>query len=326
MKILLLLPFLILGLWGQETQPQDPQELPVCKDLSGENVDWAQFDKQSIILFFHKPGLDYSTQGLQGLIEKLSATSEKKVPAALVVVGFEDSDLEAASEALQQAGISGTVILDRNRSAFGSYHVKAYPTAHILDDQHHEVAVARGFGPHFVFRVHLAARYGAGQIELDEYQSLLAGGAKSEHDERLVKLHRNVGLARRLALGGKPAQALALLEAALQKAQGVPLDTEVLELATRLNLLEGKVERAAEHLAELCTHFPDATAIPFLQCRMALAEGDLEAAAKAIKGKRARLQPEAVLLRGLILEAQDKCEKAAELYRKELEKQALKGV
>jgi hypothetical protein len=64
----------------------------------------------------------------------------------------------------------------------------------------------------------------------------------------------------------------------------------------------------------------------FLECRLALSAGDLKKASAAIKGKRARLQPEAVLLRGLILEAQDECEEAAVLYREELEKQALKGV
>ena len=174
-----------------------------------------------------------------------------------------------------------------------------------------------------MFRVHLAARYCAGQIDQQQYEKLLAGGTENRLDPELVKLHRKAGLARKLALGGKPDQGLALLEQALADAPDVAPDAMVFELAIRLNLLNAQQARASELLAAFKVHFPDSPALPFMECRTALGAGDLERASAAIKGKRARLEPEAVLLRGLILEAQERCQEAADLYREELEKQAL---
>ena len=246
-----------------------------------------------------------------------------KAAVAIVVIGFEDSDMAEASKAFKKSGLPGAVVLDVDRSAFGSFQVKAYPTAHVYDRTHQEIAVSRGYGPHFVFRVHLAARYGAGQIDQQQYEKLLAGGTENRLDPELVKLHRKAGLARKLALGGKPDQGLALLEQALADAPDVAPDAMVFELAIRLNLLNAQQARASELLAAFKVHFPDSPALPFMECRTALGAGDLERASAAIKGKRARLEPEAVLLRGLILEAQERCQEAADLYREELEKQAL---
>ena len=327
MKSLLLLPFLFVGLFAHEPQsPQDPKELPACKDVAGTEVVWSDFEKHAIVLFFHKPGLEYSTRGLEQLIAEFHAKDAPKFKAALVIVGFEDSDMTAAAAKLKDSGLTGAVILDSDRSLFGSYHVKAYPTAHVFDRARKEVGLSRGYGPHFSYRVFLAARFGAGQIDQQQYEQILAGGSETEPDKNLVKLHRKVGLARKLALGGKPGQGLNLLEKAMTNAAAVPPDAMVLELAVRLNLLMGETARATELLAVFQEHFADHPAISFLACRLALAAGDIEGASMAIKGKRARLEPEAVLLRGLILEAQDQCVKAAELYRQELEKQALSGL
>lgn len=324
MKLLLLLPLLFVGLFAHENQsPQDPKELPACTDVSGAEVVWADFDQHAIVLYFHKPGLKYSTLGLQDLVKKLSTQHEEGWKVVLITIGFEDSDLSAAQEAFQQSGLAGAVVLDAKRAVFSNYHVKAYPTAFVLDRAHQEVKVVRGYGPHFVYQVDLAARFGCGQIDQERYELLLAGKGEVEHDPALKKLHRQAGLARRLALGGKPGQGLNLLEKALTEAESVPPDAMVLELAVRLNLLDGNTARAAELLATIQEHFAKHAALSFLECRLALAAGDLKKASEAIKGKRARLQPEAVLLRGLILEAQDECEKATELYRSELEKQAL---
>jgi len=325
MKSLLLLPFLLVGLLAHERQsPQDPKELPACKDIAGAPVVWSEFDQHGLILFFHKPGLKYSTQGLDQLIAEFQATEAPKFQAALVIVGFEESDMTAAATKLEDSGLKGVVILDSDRNLFGNYRVRAYPTAHVLDLNRKEVNISRGFGPHFSYRVFLAARFASGQINEEQYQKLLAGGSEAESSKALIQLHRKAGLARALALGGKPEQGLRSLEKAVAESEAVA-DDLVLELLIRLNLLTDNLERATELLAEFESGYPENQTLPFLQARQALAVGDLEQAELYLKGKRARLEPEAVLLRGLILEAQDKCEQAAELYREELEKQALSG-
>jgi len=326
MKSFLLLPFLLVGLAAHERQsPQDPKELPACKDVAGAEVVWSDFDGHGLVLFFHKPGLEYSIRGLDQLIAEFQAKEIPKFKAALIIVGFEDSDMTAAATRLEDSGLPGAVILDSDRSLFGNLHVKAYPTAHVLNLKRKEIGLSRGFGPHFSYRVHLAARFAAGQIDQERYEKLLAGGSEVEPDKALIKLHRKVGLARKLALGGKPEQGLESLEKAVAESEAVA-DDLVLELLIRLNLLTAKLERAAVLLTQFDAGYPEHPVLPFLRARQALAVGDLDAASAAIKGKRARLQPEAVLLRGLILEAQDECTKAAELYREELEKQALMGV
>lgn len=326
MKPLLLLPFLLVGLFAHERQsPQDPKQLPACKDVAGAEVVWSDFDQHSLVLFFHKPGLEYSTAGLDQLITEFNSKDAPHLKSALIVVGFEDSDMADAAALLKAAGLAGAVILDSDRSLFGSYKVKAYPTAHVLDRARNDVHVSRGFGPHFSYRVYLAARFGAGQIDQKQYEEMQSSGSGVAPDQNLVKLHRKVGLARKLALGGKPEQGLELLEKAVEESEA-EADASVLVLLIRLNLLTSNLDRGAELLNKFESGFPESPALPFLQARQALSVGDLERATGCLKGKRARLQPEAVLLRGLILEAQDHCAEAAKLYRQELEKQALSAI
>ncbi len=301
--------------------PQDPL-LPACADHRGESIDWGEFAGHSVILYFHKPGLDYSMRGLEQIVAELAASQVVAESTLLAVVAFSDQSLDDVVQCTDRVGLHTLTIADPGRKAFGGFRVIAYPTAYIMDRKRKVVHTSKGFGPNFAFQTVVAARFGAGLIDRPNYDRLMQGDALAEVDPALVRLHRMTQVARRLAAAGDPQGAWRLLEPALQKTSG---DTPALELAFRLHLALDRVDPAAAALAEIRAGHPDYALLPLLRCRLALARHDLDLAEQELAGVRPRLFPEAELLRGMLLEARGDFEQAAAVYRTRLEQLLMLG-
>jgi predicted Zn-dependent protease len=115
------------------------------------------------------------------------------------------------------------------------------------------------------------------------------------------------------------------LEAARQLVENLLVESEnsgapAWELAVRLRLASGDAAGARRALERLEASDAEAPVLSLLRCRLRLHAGELDSAEDELAGVRARLHPEAYLLRGRILEARGQVEEAAALYRERLER------
>jgi len=329
MKVTLILSsFFAAGLLAHSravvpVQEQQIVDLPVIQDTSGQAVDWTSYEKDSLILYFHKVGLKYSETGLTKLLAQLKKDDQARRHSMLMVVVFAQSGLSAVVDLVTEARVSAKVLLDQDHQAFRELKVIAFPTAYVTDLERHVVWTSKGYGPQAAVQIAVAARFGAGLLSAEQFAVLEEGKLLHEMGSGEKRMRRHVHLARRLAATGELQQALTDLQAALQtvrqEAPTLALDVDALELQTRLLLRLGQPQAASDALQDLIGVAPESRALPFLRCRLSLVQGDLEAAAAAIAGVRARRFPEVLLLRGRLLEAQGQFEQAAALYRDRLE-------
>ncbi len=300
---------------------QDEPQLPACQDVEGRAVDWSAYSQRALILFFHAGKLEYSRHGLKDLVAELRRRPRLLPKLSVVVVSPESQGLEDARELLDGSGISARVVLDPGHLTFQDFPVVAYPSAWCLDTERRVVRVVKGYGPRFAFELGAAARRGAGLIDQGTFENLLAGKETISRTPAQARLLRACRLARKLLVEDRPDRALGVLKDPMAKA---PPDADALALLARIQLFQGLPKEAAATAGKLQALAPDHPELPYLECRIALQEGELDEAERAIARLRPH-DPEAVLLRGRILEARGNPKEAAALYRKLLEKQVLEG-
>jgi hypothetical protein len=311
----------------QAGDEQQIRVLPECVRLDGSAMNWGDAAGRSLLLYFHRGGMDYSTRGLRDVVDLLAASPKLAASTALVIVSFQKEGLEAARMEADVPGLVTRVVYDEGRHAFSGYRVVAFPTAYVLDPERREIHHARGYGPHFDFRLRTALLRSSGVIDEAEFRLRMDGKSEVELSVEAQRLVRVCGLARAMVRKGQAAAGLTLLEEALA-AVDVAAVTEfpgALELAVRLNLRIHNGQRAAGWLQTLEQADPEAKVLPLLRCRMKLHARDTDGAEAELKGLRPRLQPEIYLLRGRILEARGEFKKAARLYREQLEQLTLGG-
>lgn len=331
MKLFPILTFCLLlaGSGAQEVErageEQQIRSLPECVRLDGEAMDWEDAAGRSLLIYFHRGGMDYSTRGVHEVVALLAADPKLAKATALVIVSFQKEGLEEARKEADVPGLVTRVIFDDGHHAFSGYRVVAFPTAYVLDPERREIHHARGFGPHFDFRLRTALLRASGAIDEAEFRARMEGKSERELTNEEQRLMRVCGLARAMAVKGETATGLAMLEEALAAADATDAAEfpAALELAVRLSLWADDSVRAAGWLRRLEKAEPKSKALPLLRCRMKLHAGDADGAEAELKGLRARLQPEIYLLRGRVLELRGEFEEAALLYREQLEQLAL---
>ena len=306
---------------GEAGAEAQVRTLPACTSLDGEAVDWQAFEGRALVIYFHRPGLEYAQRGLRELIDLFAADHGYAMSAGLVVVGFAEEGMDVAALEADVPGLLTTVVVDPGHKAFVDFRAVAFPTAYVLDTERREIHVSRGFGPHFSARVGFALRRATGAIDDAEYQELMEGGADPELGPEQRRLLRACGLARAMARAGEARTALGLVRDALLAVERP--DAGALELVVRLQLLEQDADGAQRALEVLATAYPDAEVLPLLRCRMHLDAGEIDAAEQELAGARARRHPEVHLLRGRIHEARGEFVEAAAVYRERLEQLAL---
>ncbi len=348
MKLLPILTFcLLLTMSGAQEVEQAGNEqqirtLPECVQFDGSAMDWQAAAGRSLLIYFHRSGMDYSERGLREVIDLLAAAPKLAASTALVIVSFQEEGLAKARKEADVPGLVTRVIFDEGRSAFAAYRVVAFPTAFVLDPERREIHHSRGYGPQLDFRLRTALLRSSGAIDEAEFRLRMAGKTEQELSPEEQRLVRVCGLARAMARKGQAPAGLTMLEEALA-AVGAGDTAEVAdatggtggneaaqypaawELAVRLNLRVGNSEAASKWLLKLEAAAPKSKVLPLLRCRMKLQAEDADGAEAELKGLRPRLQPEVYLLRGRILELRGDFEKAAQLYREQLEQLALEA-
>jgi len=292
--------------------------LPECRTFDDVPLDWAAFDGRALVIYFHRPGLEYAQQGLRGLIDLFAADPQIAGAAGLVVVGFAEQGLDDAAREADVPGLVTRVVLDSGHRAFADYRAVAFPTAYVLDAERRELHVGRGYGPHFEFRIGAALRFATGALDEEGFRAVMDGAVEEELTPEQRREVRVRGLVRAMARSGEAEAARQTLEDLLVTTEAPSAGTW--ELAVRLRLAAGDADGAQRAMERLIEAEPEPAVLELLRCRMRLEAGEIDEAEAELSGVRARRHPEAFLLRGRILEARGDFSGAAVLYRERLER------
>lgn len=302
---------------AQDSLPPSGQQAKpfTLVDHKGESISLEDCRGDVALLLFHSEGMSYSRHLVEELAAEIRLLPKVLEHTVLLVIARGEEDLAALEQQLDRGDLRYRIIPDPAGAGVPGYGVVAYPTVFCIGPDLQLTDVVRGYGPHAAYRVVGAARFALGSIDAEHFAHIQKGLPEPPPKEKDPGLGRALTMVDKLLVSGQLDSASETLSNL-----GARLDSSArgLALLARVLLLQGHAEEAHASLDRLAVLEPEGE-VRVLRIRLHIMEGEF-AVAQAELDRLPGDRVETRLLRGMLLESQERWQEAALLYRDLLER------